>query len=166
MIKPQPGSSGTVFTLGYQLRTLENYIEELERAGVEFVIDIRENPWSYKRGFKKNELYMALRTANIRYLHLRVAGNPKELRRSAESHAECLDLYASYIDGRPSVVERLAELLARSVDQGRRICLLCYERHPDDCHRTILLSRCVERIDREIAVKHLGTEGAPRLSIA
>ena len=153
-----------VFTLGYQLRELDEFIAELRQACVDLVIDVRETPWSRKRGFSKAALREALADAGIAYEHARFAGNPKELRRGAEDHDDCLRQYAAYLDGCPEILDKLTDLLTES-DRGlRRVCLVCYERHPADCHRTILLDRWSRRRRTDVHIKHLAPSGAPRLA--
>ena len=133
-------TQASVYTLGYQMRSLDDYISELQGAGVDLVVDVRETPWSRKRGFSKRQLQEALDYAGIDYVHLKFAGNPKELRRTATSHAACLAEYDLHIREDARIVQRFVEHLTEWVEKGIKACLLCYERHPDDCHRTILLS--------------------------
>ena len=45
-----------VSTIGYEGRTLENYLNELLRSGVTVLCDVRRNPISRKYGFSKNTL--------------------------------------------------------------------------------------------------------------
>ena len=40
--------------------------------------------------------------------------------------------------------------LARLVEAGRPVCLLCFERHADHCHRRILGERLAERLGVEV----------------
>lgn len=160
----QSETSAPVFTLGYQLRSIDQYVAELVDADVQLVVDVRETPWSHKRGFSKTKLKEALAVAGIEYVHLKFAGNPKELRRAAPSHAQCLADYEQHIEADPGIVERFAEYVREWVQQGVRACLLCYERHPGDCHRTILLDRALQVLNQPVTVNHLGPNGAPRFS--
>lgn len=151
-----------LFSLGYQLRSIDDFVDVLVDAEVAVVVDVRETPWSRKPGFSKTALTEALSERGIVYEHARFAGNPKALRRAAETHEDCLVQYARYLDGRPDVVNELATLVGDHLEEGRAVCLVCYERHPHDCHRSILLERLREA--QGVEVVHLGPEGAPRLS--
>lgn len=155
-------SRPSIYSLGYQLRSIDAFIDLLTDAGVGVVVDVRETPWSRKRGFSKKALTEALSEAGILYEHVRYAGNPKELRRTAESHEDCLFSYAGYLTERPEVVDNLTALIDDHLMEGRSSCLICYERHPNDCHRSILLER-IKQI-KEVEVVHLEPDGAPRLS--
>lgn len=152
-----------IFTIGYQLRSLADFVQELQRAGVDVVLDVREVAWSNRREYSQGSLRAALGAIGIEYIHARFAGNPKELRRAASSHEECLKMYDEYLDASPSIVAEFDSTLTQLIQDGRKACLLCYERHPGDCHRTILLRHWKESTGAEAEVLHLSTEGAPRL---
>jgi uncharacterized protein (DUF488 family) len=151
-------------TVGYQKRSAEELVAELVAAGVDIVLDVRETPWSHQSSFSKGPLTTLLHDAGIAYSHAWFAGNPKENRATAKSHRECLDRYAAYLDEVPDVVSMFAEVLDDCMAEGLRVCLLCYERHPDDCHRTIILNRWQEMFGGPAIVQHLAADGAPRLA--
>lgn len=154
----------SVYTIGYQLRSGPEIVDRLKGAGVDVLIDVRETPWSYKQDFRAAALRETLATHGIDYVHAKFAGNPKELRRKAESHEACLDLYAEHLVSAADILVKLSELLEGLWKKGRSPCLLCYERHPGDCHRSVLLSRWSSASNGTLEVIHLGTSGAPRLT--
>lgn len=146
------------------MRSLSQFIEELTVAGVDVVVDVRENAWSYKAGFSKRAFSEGLAASGIEYVHARFAGNPKEIRDAAESHEACLNAYAAYLSTRPVILEELTQLLAPMLEAGKRPCLVCYERHPADCHRSVLLAQWVRALGTRVSVEHLAPEGAERFS--
>ena len=148
-------------TIGYEKRSLDEYIDLLLANGVEVVLDVRETAWSHKPGFSKTAFSAGLHAAGIAYLHLRVAGNPKWLREAASSHAECLELYREYVEQHPEVMASLAETLREQGVAHRRIALTCFERHPEDCHRGILAEEWGARNAGEVI--HLDPDGCKRL---
>jgi uncharacterized protein (DUF488 family) len=147
-------------TIGYEKRSIDEYIDLLLESGVEVVVDVRETAWSHKPGFSKTAFSTALSAAGIDYVHLRVAGNPKWLREAAGSHAECLELYRSYVQHHPEVLDCLHETLKEHGVTHRRIALTCFERHPGDCHRGILAA---EWAAGRHEVLHLSPDGCKRL---
>lgn len=153
-----------LYTIGYEKRSLDEFVDLLLAHGVEVVLDVRETAWSHKPGFSKSAFSAGLRTAGIDYLHLRVAGNPKWLRKAAGSHAECLEFYRSYLENHPEVMASLTETLRGLEVAHRRIALVCFERHPEDCHRGILAEEWAARSDDEVV--HLGPDGCKRLITA
>lgn len=148
-------------TIGYEKRSLAEYIDLLLEDGVEVVVDVRETAWSHKPGFSKTAFSAGLRAAGIAYVHLPAAGNPKWLREAAGSHAECLALYRSYVKHHPEVLGVLSDALHEHGVAHRRIALTCFERHPEDCHRGILAELWAEKNDGEVL--HLGPDGCKRL---
>ena len=84
----------TLFTLGYQQRTLGEFTAILRRCDIDVLIDVRETAWSHKPGFSKGALERALEAEGIAYVHAAFAGNPKWLRANADSHRECLERHA------------------------------------------------------------------------
>jgi hypothetical protein len=166
---PSPATPGTpspvaiLFTLGYEKRDLDAYLELLTGARVGVLVDVRETAWSYKPGFSRDPLRHAVERAGIAYEHAAFAGNPKALRASAPTHAACLAAYGRHLDVHPGVVERLDALLADHAAAGRAACLTCFERHPDDCHRAILAARWVAAAPAHRASTHLAPDGCPRL---
>lgn len=111
----------------------------------------------------KGRLRESLGEAQIHYVHVAFAGNPKELRRAAGSHADCLRRYHEYVRSNPDLLERFDFLLQGLLSEGLRVCLMCYERHPDDCHRSVLLRLWSEFTGVGAEILHLAADGAPRL---
>jgi uncharacterized protein (DUF488 family) len=66
-----------LYTLGYQGVDVNTYVQRLKAAGAGIVADVRETPWSHKRGFCKNALSSELSKAGIDYIQVKSAGNPK-----------------------------------------------------------------------------------------
>jgi len=152
-----------VFTLGYQKRTIDDYLLELQRAGIKVLVDVRETAWSRKPGFSKTALQQRLAAVGIAYVHASFAGNPRAIRRAASSHEECLQGYSDHLNRNDGVLEAFDQLMMQWAKAGAPVCLLCYERHPNDCHRSILLSAWVGSRCPSVQVKHMGQDGAPRL---
>jgi uncharacterized protein (DUF488 family) len=151
----------TLFTLGYQQRTLDEFVSILVESHIDVLVDVRETAWSHKPGFSKSSLQAALVGRGIEYIHADFAGNPKWLRANADSHRECLDWYSWYLGEFAEIVPAFEQLLAQHLRQGKRVCVTCFERHADDCHRAILAKQWQARGTRK--VEHLATDGCERL---
>jgi uncharacterized protein (DUF488 family) len=152
----------TLYTLGYEKRTIGELVELLADSGIGVLVDVRETAWSHKPGFSKTAFAAALATAGIEYVHAPFAGNPKSLRVSAPDHASCLRAYRRYLERDGSIIERFEEVLTPHLRDGVAVCITCFERHADDCHRGILAEvwRCRGKQRR---VEHLATSGCARL---
>lgn len=153
---------GSVFSIGYQNRSIDEFVMLLTDNAVDILVDVRETPWSHRREYAKTALTNKLADAGIEYYHAKFAGNPKEIRRSALNHNACLADFSAYLDRNPEIVDQFDKKLGDLVRQGKNICLVCYERHPDDCHRTIVIKSWIEAHNIDAQVTHLGSYGAKR----
>lgn len=130
-----------LFTIGYEGRALDELIAELQVNRVERVIDVRELPLSRRRGFSKTPLGEALAEHDIEYVHMRQAGNPYRRQKDELARDELLAKYKRHLAGAAQAISDVVD-----VARGRRVSLLCYERHPAECHRSILAKRIARRL--------------------
>lgn len=131
-------SSPAIFTIGYEGVTQGDFIATLQAAGVKRVIDVRAVPNSRRPGFSKTPLRNALAEAGIDYVHLRALGTPPDGRAAARAgkHAELERIYAGQLE-LPEAMAQSAQMLDLAAEQPSAI--LCYEREPAECHRSLLL---------------------------
>jgi len=155
---------GQISSIGYQQRSLTELLDLLEGANVDVVVDVRETPWSYRREFAKGNLTARLAERCIEYVHAKFAGNPKAIRRSAESHREVLTSYRQHLEKNDDILWDFDALVGNLVREGKNVCLICYERHPEDCHRHIVLDGWMTRLGIAPDVLHLGPEGCARFT--
>lgn len=128
-----------IFTIGYEAATVADLIAALAAAGVERVIDVRALPLSRRPGFSKSSLAAGLAEAGIDYRHLKPLGTPKPGRDAAKRGdvATLRQVYAGQLE-LPEAMAAAGEMLALAAE--RPSALLCYERDPCHCHRTLLLA--------------------------
>ncbi|MFG1395582.1 DUF488 domain-containing protein [Roseixanthobacter pseudopolyaromaticivorans] len=141
-----------LFTVGYEQTTSGAFQDTLTRAGVDLLVDVRAVAASRRPGFSKTALAAGISEHGIAYVHLRALGTPKEGRLAARSgdHDALMRIYDAHL-ATDKAREALDELA--SLAQGRRICLMCYERHVEGCHRLRLSQFLCERLD--LPVTHL-----------
>jgi uncharacterized protein (DUF488 family) len=146
-------AAGPLFTIGYEQATSNAVIGELERARVEVLVDVRAIAASRRPGFSKRQLEAGLAERDILYLHLRDLGTPTEGRLAARS-GKVVDMFRIYEThlGTPQAREEL-DVLASLVRSSQRICVLCYERNPAQCHRRRIAEVMHERTG--VPVEHL-----------
>ena len=134
-----------LFTIGYEHATPRAMLDALVSAKVDIVIDVRAVTSSRRPGFSKRQLAAGLDERSIGYLHLRALGTPKEGRLAARSgrREELFRIYEKHL-ATPDARAELDELAALA-KSGKRICLLCYERDPDGCHRRRIAELIHER---------------------
>lgn len=128
-----------IFTIGYEGTTIPDFVAALKGAGIERVIDVRALPLSRRPGFSKSPLRAALGEAGIDYVHLKALGTPAEGRAAARSgrHADLERIYAGQLE-LPEAMMQSAQML--ELAREKPSALLCMERDPAHCHRTLLLS--------------------------
>jgi uncharacterized protein (DUF488 family) len=141
-----------LFTIGHSNHELPAFLTLLRRHHVTAIADVRSHPTCWLPYFEGAALAAAVRDAGIEYVFL---GQELGARRT---EPEC------YEDGRADY-ERIAALPMFQKGQARlraglakhRICLLCAEKEPLDCHRTILVCRhlCVDNL----TIQHILADG-------
>ncbi|MFG1181246.1 DUF488 domain-containing protein [Xanthobacter versatilis] len=145
-------STTHLFTIGYEQSTPSAFQAALDEAKVDLVVDVRAVAASRRPGFSKTALAAGIAEHGIAYVHLRTLGTPKEGRLAARGgdHDALMRIYDAHLATAPAQAA-LEELT--SFAKGRRICLLCYERHVEGCHRLRLAQWMCERLD--IGATHL-----------
>jgi uncharacterized protein (DUF488 family) len=134
----------TLLTIGYEGRTVDELIAALREADAQLLIDVRAVAASRRPGFSKTALAGALGQAGIDYLHLRALGTPKPGREAARKGraAEMRTIFEAHLDT-PEAEFAFEQAHAAAIE--RRSALLCFERDPACCHRTILAERLTAR---------------------
>lgn len=140
-----------IFTIGYEGATIDAFIDTLAKAGVKTLVDVRAVPQSRKPGFSKRGLAAALAERGIGYRHLQRLGTPAEGRNAARAGdtARMRSVYLDHLKAPDAQAE-----MAMLVDQARETpsALLCFERKPEECHRSVLL----EQLDAsDLVTEHL-----------
>ena len=139
-----------IFTIGYEGTTVAEFIAALQTAGVRRVIDVRALPLSRRPGFSKTALSGALGDMDIEYIHLKALGTPADGRAAARAgrHADLERIYAGQLE-LPEAMAQSAQML--ELAREKPTALLCMEREPAHCHRTLLL----DAMAPDVAVVHL-----------
>lgn len=117
---------------------MADFLATLTRAGVERVIDVRALPLSRRPGFSKSSLAASLSEAGIDYVHLKALGTPKPGRDAAKK-GDVATLEAVYDHQLALPEAQAAAAIMLSLAAEKPSALLCYERDPKHCHRTLLL---------------------------
>ena len=144
------GKKLRIFTIGYEAATMDGFLAALAAAGVKRVIDVRALPLSRRPGFSKSPLRAALAEAGIDYVHLRALGTPAAGREAARKgrHAELERIYAGQLE-LPEAIAQGGQMLELAAEKPS--ALLCFERDPGGCHRTLL----IDAVAADAEVSHL-----------
>ena len=145
---------GAVFTIGHSTHTLDEFVGLLRRHRVTAVADVRAAPYSrFNPQFKRDFLAAGLGALGLEYVFL-----GRELGGRSADPADYRDGRIDY--GRVRDTERFRRGVERVVRgaERRRIALMCAEKEPLGCHRTLLVTPALE--GRNIAVAHILADGA------
>ena len=142
-----------VYTVGHSTHPQERFIELLQRHGITAIADVRSKPYSRMNPqFNREELKVSLRAQGIAYVFL-----GKELGARSEDAACYHEGKVQY--GRLAKTELFQQGLERVREgaQKYRIALMCAEKEPLDCHRTILVARHI--VAQGMDVRHILGDG-------
>ena len=134
-----------LFTIGYEQTPSKAVLDELESAGVKLLVDVRAVTSSRRPGFSKKQLEAGLDERGIAYVHLAGLGTPREGRLAARAgqYDVLQKVFAKQLQT-PQARENLDEL-SQLVKKAGPVCLLCYERNHEHCHRRWIAEIIEER---------------------
>ncbi len=146
-------SQPTIWTIGHTNHAVEEFIALLKLQGVTAVADVRSQPYSRRlEQFNREPLAAELKAAGIGYLFL---GEELGARRT---EIECyVGDQADYV--RIATLPKFRAGLER-LRQGatrHQIALMCAEKEPLDCHRTVLVCR---HLRGDFRVRHILADGS------
>lgn len=134
--------STSIYTIGHSNHELDHFVHLLQLHRVQVIADVRSSPYSkFSPQFNRESLQKSLSKKTIKYVFL---GNELGARRA---EPEC------YLDNKV-VYELVAKTSAfnagvqRLIDGASkmRIALMCSEKDPLTCHRTILVARHLQDV--------------------
>lgn len=146
--------SNPVFTIGHSNHEPQAFVSLLQAHGVDVVVDVRSAPYSrYLPHFNKEHLAKALREAGIRYVFRgsELGGQPADRAYYDDEGRIRYDEVA-----RTPVYGEGVDFIVAGADE-RRLALMCSEKEPLDCHRTLMVSQSLAR--RGVAVAHIHADG-------
>lgn len=142
-----------LFTTGYEGFDQETFLWKIRMQGVEVVVDVRNNAVSRNRGFTQSNLQRFLEDRGIGYLHIPELGVPQRLRkqlREGKSLRSYFQGYRVYLQTQADAIDVLATLAGT-----KACCLLCLERKPEECHRSVLASVLASKHSDQFEVMHI-----------
>lgn len=125
-----------VFTIGYEKASFQDFLRTLHRDKITLLIDIRAIAWSRRPEFAQDNLSKSLAAQNISYRHMKALGNPAKIRDAADENQKPYpEIFLEHLatDTAQNALNEVRRLTAVAVP-----CLLCYERDPNRCHRSLV----------------------------
>jgi uncharacterized protein (DUF488 family) len=145
--------SNSLFTIGHSNLSIEAFMALLQQHEITAVADVRSHPYSRRfPQFNQRELKASLQEMGISYVFL------------GQELGARTDDRSCYVNGK-ALYEKIAAtaLFAEGIQRvlkgltQYRIALMCAEKDPITCHRTILLCRHLKAFDLEI--NHILNDG-------
>ena len=106
-----------VYDIGYERRSIEDFLSILQDKNIEVVIDIRERALSRKKEFNKERLKRNLKSKNIDYKHFKELGSPFTIRqafRKNKNHSEFFKGYQKHLQGEQKTLAEVEQQIQNS----------------------------------------------------
>lgn len=142
-----------IFTVGHSTHSLERFIDLLQKAGITATADVRSSPYSrFNPQFNREVLEKRLKEQGIAYVFLgRELGARSDDPSCYEKGRVRYDRLAR------TEVFQIGLQRVRKGAESHRIALMCAEKEPLECHRTLLVSRALEA--QGVSVSHILADG-------
>jgi uncharacterized protein (DUF488 family) len=146
--------TSSIFSIGYGNRKIEDFLNLIVRFHISLVVDVRSKPYSrFQPVYNKNKLSLLLESVGSSYLFKGedLGGKPKNgiLYTNGKLNYNLVCATKSYNEALSNLIQLAAN--------GEKICLLCCELNPNNCHRKTLLAESLMKQD--IIVNHITATG-------
>ncbi len=137
-----------LYTIGYSGYKIENFLEEIKKHGISTIIDVRSNPYSqYYVDYNKEVLNDFLTKNRIYYRNYAKEFGAQQKNPAYYSTRGYLDFNKfvqsdDFLNG--------VEKLKNGMLKGYHFALMCAEKDPIDCHRTIMITREFSKLGYKI----------------
>lgn len=144
-----------LFTIGYEGRSLEKYINILLVNDVHTLCDVRKNAYSQKYGFSKSQLEKACTGVGIKYTHIPQLGIDSRQRQDLKTQKDYDILFESYEQS--TLIKNWDYLLyvRKLIDEEKRVALTCFEENQKQCHRGRVAKHLMQLPNITYSLKHL-----------
>lgn len=143
-----------LFTIGHSNLSIEAFVLLLQQHGITAVADVRSHPFSrYLPHFNKSEITAYLSSVGIQYVFLgkELGARPEDL--------SCYDTSGKALYDRIAATPLFSQGMQRLLKGAAnyKICLMCAEKDPITCHRTILV--CHKLREFNLQIHHILSDG-------
>lgn len=154
--KGQASDALVLHTIGYEGLDVPRFIKCLTYHDVKALVDVRELPFSRKKGFSKAPLSQAVQHVGIHYTHIRALGSPSKIRKRVKEDGNYAAFFKSYDAYLAKQVDALSHL-QKLLEDHHRVCLMCFEADAGQCHRSRIADRVARTSATPVSVEPLKT---------
>lgn len=151
-IKENTGT--TLYTIGYEGSSLEEYLNKLITNDIKILIDVRNNPLSMKFGFSKTLLKKYCESLGIEYRHFPEVGIKSNQRQELNAQSDYDKLFVEYKNELPHYLSTQITIL-ELLEKSKRIALTCFEADICQCHRKPLAESIKSLPNFKYELKHI-----------
>jgi len=144
----------TLYTIGYEGVSLEEYLNKLIFNDIRLLIDVRSNPVSMKFGFSKTLLKKYCASLGIEYKHFPEVGIKSNQRQELNSQDDYDKLFNEYKKELPSALSTQIIIL-ELLKEHKRVALTCFEANICQCHRKPLAESIKSLPEFKYELKHI-----------
>jgi uncharacterized protein (DUF488 family) len=137
-------SENCLFTIGYEGKSLETYINQLIINNIKVLCDVRKNPLSKKWGFSKSQLKDACEKVNIKYIHIPQLGIESEERQDLKTLSDYKKLFNNYEKTTLKTNNDYLLNVVKILEENHRIALTCFEKEVCMCHRGVVANNLMQ----------------------
>jgi len=130
----------TLFTIGYEGISIEEYINKLIQNNIKVLVDVRKNPLSRKYGFSKTKLESLIKNFGIEYVHIPELGietDKREFLKTIDDYNKLFEDYENILLYKQKELSQIEDLIKNK----KRVALTCFEKDVKMCHRTRIKNR-------------------------
>ena len=145
-------NNSALYTIGYEGKKFEQYLNELIQEDIKVLVDVRKNAHSMKYGFSKKTLQSAVENLGIEYIHIPNLGIESENRQTLNTKADYDELFAKYaktFKEKANDMQQLNDL----INNEQRVAITCFENDVNYCHRGVIAKKMKSNF--KVEVKHL-----------
>lgn len=131
--------TSSLYSIGHGHKTSEEFIKELLSFDIQYLIDVRSNPWSkWSPQYNQDAITHTLKSYNIKYLYMgdMIGGRP--------SDESCYDSEGYFDYEKMAAIPQFQQGLQRLIkanESGCKVAVMCSETDPAQCHRSKLIGR-------------------------
>jgi uncharacterized protein (DUF488 family) len=144
-----------LFTIGHGNRKPEDFLALLKEFGIEYLIDVRSQPYSkFNPQFNQNDLKYFLERNGIKYVFMgdSIGGRPKDAScydNEGKVDYEVVKTKEFFLNG----IERLKTAYSKDI----HVVIMCSESKPCECHRSKLIGKVL--MTDNIELNHIDEKG-------
>lgn len=124
-----------LWTIGYEKLNFSDFITILKANEITCIVDVRLNNFSMRTNYRGKNLARELEREGIKYIHIPELGNP---------YKNTIDWQKLFTHRASLMPAFLFQKLIKLMEE-HKIALLCYERNPLECHRSVIANELIKR---------------------